>query len=131
MNYLVDTDRLIDAIIGIPVALRLLDRLGDQGLGVSIVSYGEVFEGAVGSPDAQDRLRRFRTFLDGLTTIPLSDPVMEVFAQTRSDLRRRGQLIPDLDLLIASTALLHDLTLVTRNRRHFERIPGLRLHDRD
>ena len=43
-------------------------------------------------------------------------------------LRRQGQLIPDLDLLIAATALAHDLTLVTRNRHHFERIPDLRLH---
>lgn len=38
-----------------------------------------------------------------------------------------GNLIPDLDLLIASTALEHALVLLTRNRRHFQRIPQLRL----
>jgi tRNA(fMet)-specific endonuclease VapC len=53
---------------------------------------------------------------------------MEVFARTRADLRRSGQLIADLDLLIAATALHHDLTLLTRNVRHFARIPGLRLY---
>ena len=42
--------------------------------------------------------------------------------------RRQGQLIPDLDLLIAATALHHDLTLLTRNIRHFNRIPELRLY---
>jgi predicted nucleic acid-binding protein len=36
-------------------------------------------------------------------------------------------LIPDMDLLIAATALEHDLTLVTRNLSHFSRIPELRL----
>lgn len=36
----------------------------------------------------------------------------------------------DPDLLIAATALHHDLTLVTRNRKHFERIPGLDLYER-
>jgi predicted nucleic acid-binding protein len=51
---------------------------------------------------------------------------MERFAFIRADLRRRGQLIPDLELLIAATALHHDLTLLTRNVRHFDRIPELR-----
>jgi predicted nucleic acid-binding protein len=37
-------------------------------------------------------------------------------------------LIPDVDLLIAATALEEDLTLVTRNTRHFERIPDLKLY---
>ena len=35
-------------------------------------------------------------------------------------------MIPDLDLLIAATALQHDLTLLTNKRRHFDRISGLR-----
>jgi predicted nucleic acid-binding protein len=42
-------------------------------------------------------------------------------------LRRQGNLIPDFDLLIAATALRHDLTLVTRDTAHFERIEGLQL----
>ena len=50
---------------------------------------------------------------------------MEIFGQTRSELRRRGQLIPDLDLLIAATAVHHELILMTRNVRHFARVPDL------
>lgn len=42
-------------------------------------------------------------------------------------LRAEGRLIPDFDVVIAATALAHDLTLVTRNRRHFDRIAGLTL----
>ena len=34
-------------------------------------------------------------------------------------------MIGDMDLLIAATAIRHDLTLLTNNRRHFERIPSL------
>lgn len=128
MRYLVDSDWLVDAFIGIPASVRVLDRLTDQGLGVSIVSYGEIFEGAFGAPDPPARLARFRTLLDRFTPVPLSDPTMEVFARTRAQLRRSGQLIPDLDLLIAATAIHHDLTLLTRNRRHFARIPDLKLY---
>ena len=38
-------------------------------------------------------------------------------------------MIADMDILIAATAIAHDLTMLTRNRRHFERVPGLRLYD--
>jgi predicted nucleic acid-binding protein len=126
VRYLVDSDWLIDAFRGVPVAVNLLADLRDDGLAVSIVSYGELFEGAVDSPDPATELARFRRFLARLAQLPLDDAVMERFAFLRADLRRRGQLIPDLDLLIAATALHHDLTLLTHNVRHFDRIPELR-----
>jgi len=128
VRYLVDSDWLIDAFRGVPAAVDLLAQLRDDGLAVSIVSYGELFEGAVGAPDPAAELARFRRFLARLALLSLDDAVMERFAYIRAELRRRGQLIPDLDLLIAATALHHDLTLLTRNVRHFNRIPELRLY---
>ena len=55
---------------------------------------------------------------------------MRHFAEVRGRLRLEGQLITDMDLLIAATALANSLTLVTRNIRHFARIPGLELYQR-
>src|SRR5215212_4130136 len=120
--------RSIDAFVGVPAAVSLLARLRTEGLAVSIISYGELFEGALGAPDPAAELARFRRFLARLALLELDDAVMERFARLRTELRRRGQLIPDLDLLIAATAMHHDLTLLTRNVRHFHRIPQLRLH---
>ena len=57
--------------------------------------------------------------------LPLTGSIMERFGKLRYDLRRQGQLIPDLDLLIAATAIDHDVALATRNRRHFVRAPDL------
>lgn len=53
---------------------------------------------------------------------------MEIFGRTRFELRRRGQGIADLDLLIAATAVHHDLVLLTRNVRHFNRVPRLDIY---
>lgn len=39
----------------------------------------------------------------------------------------RSNLIGDLDLLIASTALTNKQVLLTRNKKHFERVPGLQI----
>jgi predicted nucleic acid-binding protein len=128
VTYLVDSDWLIDAFLGVPAAVNLLARLRHEGLAVSIISYGELFEGAIGAPDPANELVRFRRFLARLALLELADSVMERFARVRAELLRRGQLIPDLDLLIAATALHHDLTLLTRNVRHFHRISDLRLY---
>lgn len=128
MSYLVDSDVLVDGLVGRPAALDLVARLRHHGLAVSIVSYGEVFEGAFKATDPHLRLARFRTYLDDFAMNPLTDPIMETFARIRADLRGSGRLISDLDILIAATAIHHDLTLITRNLRHFERIPELSIH---
>ncbi|MGH2533813.1 MAG: type II toxin-antitoxin system VapC family toxin [Thermomicrobiales bacterium] len=128
MRYLVDTDWVIDAFIGIRTAQRTLDELSAEGIGVSIVTYGEIFEGAFGDPDPSARLALFRTHLATFQLVPLTPDVMENFGRIRALLRRHRQLIPDGDLQIAATALTLDLTLLTRNRRHFDRVPGLKLY---
>lgn len=126
--YLVDSDWIIDGLAGLPAVLERLDRHNDDGLAVSIISYGEIFEGAFHSSDPEIHLAMFRRFLSGFNVLGLDVSVMEVFARTRAQLRRQGNLIPDMDLLIAATALSYDLILMTNNRRHFTRVPDLRLY---
>jgi tRNA(fMet)-specific endonuclease VapC len=126
--YLLDSDWLIDVFGGRPGPAQALGDLRRRDIGISIISRGELYEGAFDYPDASSRLARIRAFLDEFETLPLTDPIMEIFGRTRSELRRQGQLIPDLDLLIAATALYHDLILLTRNRRHFSRIAQLRVY---
>jgi tRNA(fMet)-specific endonuclease VapC len=128
VRYLVDADWLIDAAVGRPRAQRTLDRLSGEGLAVSIVAVAEIYGGAFGTPDPQATLARLRDFLSDFAILPLTDPIVEHFARLRAALRQQGQLIPDLDLLIAATAVEEDLTLITRNVRHFERITELRLY---
>ena len=65
MRDLVDTDRIIDAIAGVIAAQRLLETLGRDGLGVSLVTLGELYEGAFLFPDPGVRMQTFRRFLDG------------------------------------------------------------------
>ena len=51
------------------------------------------------------------------------------FGRVRMDLRRQGVEVPTLDLLLASVALVYDLTMTTHNTADFQSIPGLRLDD--
>jgi tRNA(fMet)-specific endonuclease VapC len=128
MSYLVDTDWVIDYLKARTQAVQLLQSLASEGLSISIITYGEVYEGIVDSPDSARHERGLLDLLSWVEVITLTQSSMKLFAELRSDLRRQGQLITDFDLLIAATAIEKNLTLITRNRRHFERVPNLLMH---
>lgn len=131
MTYLVDTDVIADWLKGISSARTLLPALQSAGLAVSILTFGEIEEGILyGYPQtAQAHAVGFRQFLRGVTVLPLHRRIMHRFAQIRGDLRQRGLIIGDFDIAIAATALQHNLILVTRNVRHFQRVPGLVMYE--
>lgn len=115
-------------VIGKSEAVRTLDSLSLDGLAVSIIAVAEVYEGAFDGPDSGMKLADYREFLSVYALLLVTDPIAVRFARLWATLRRQGMLIPDMDLLIAATALENDLTLVTRNFRHFDRITGLKLY---
>ena len=128
MKYLIDTDRLIDYLKGKLAAGQLLDQLVHEGIAISLITYGEILEGIYYGKDPKQQEQIFRAFLRVTPILPLTENSLERFADIRGGLRRQGQLIGDADILIAATALDHDLTLVTQNLGHFRRIPKLTLH---
>jgi len=128
MTYVVDTDWVIHTLAGQARAATTLRRLVTQRIAVSIITLGEVYEVAFTSSNPQAYLSGFRQMLASYRALPVTEPISERFAEVRSYLRRRGELISDFDILIAATALDHDLTLLTFNLRHFERVPDLRIY---
>jgi predicted nucleic acid-binding protein len=128
MTYLVDTHWVASFLRGRREAEALFRSITFEEAAISLISYGEIFEGIYYGTDPAGDEALFRQFLRGITVLPLNRPIMQRFARIRGDLRRRGELIGDPDILIAATALHHNLTLVTRNVRHFERIAGLSLY---
>ncbi len=66
------------------------------------------------------------SFIEEFTLLAVDATTCEIFGRVKANLQLRGQLIDDFDTMIGATALQHDLTLLTNNIRHFERIDGLR-----
>ena len=128
MSYLIDSMWVMDALKGTPAARDLFTRLTNEPLAISLITYGEVYEGTYYGPSRRVSEDGFRQFLRGISVLVPNRSIMRRFALIRGDLRNRGELIGDPDILIAATALHHNLTLVTENVRHFERIAGLSLY---
>ena len=125
MEYLLDTDWVIDYQHERPRTVVMLDSFLPQGVGLSIISLAELYEGQLDSADPQAQESALTTFLAGVRIVPLDIAVCRLFARERRRLRAEGNIIGDFDLLIGATALRHGLTLLSNNRSHFERIQGL------
>lgn len=122
-----DTNWIIDYLKGMQPVVRLLDELALQGIGISIITLAELYQGLYGSRDPQGDEASLSTFLDDVDVLPIDDAVCRIFAAERHRLRVVGLPIENFDLMIASTAIRHNLTLATNNRRHFERVTDLKI----
>lgn len=128
MAYLLDTDWAIEAIGGNVDLLNQLQMIAGGRISISWVTIAELYDGAYHSVFPNEQLKRIRQFTHRFPILLPNEQIAVEFAALRVILKRQGKSLADFDLLIAATALHCDLTLLTFNRRHFERIPDLRLY---
>jgi len=121
---LADTDVLIDYLAGTqPVADQVLEYAQSDTLHTSAVTCFELLSGA-GDGKRGDRVRRLAA---AVPVLPLDRESATQAAAVRQQLARSGFSIGMADSLIAGIALVNNLPLLTRNRKHFDHVEGLRL----
>jgi len=121
--FVADTDVLIDFLRGGGEAGRIRIELKAGGLFTTAVTAFELCAGA-GSPAQSATVE---TLLAALTILPLDLAAARRAAGIQRDLARKGEKIGMADSLIGGICLERDAILLTRNRRHYKRVPGLRL----
>ena len=133
MRYLCDTTFLIDLVSGDEGAAakaRELDEVASL-VAISVITVHEYLRGIYylywDREELRDKLREAREDLRRFEIIPFDEEIAEVAAEIDAKLVRSGTPIGYPDVVIAATALSRDLTLVTRNVRHFSLIEGLRV----
>jgi tRNA(fMet)-specific endonuclease VapC len=130
MRYLIDTDWVIHYLNGREDIVQRLDELQEQGLGLSMISLAELYEGIFYSTDPNGNERALQDFLQGVDVVGIDEETCQVFGRQRGRLRAAGKTVGDFDLIIGATALQHNVILLTNNRRHFELVEGLQLESR-
>ena len=126
MDYILDADWIIQALAGDKKTINKLQNLRGYKLAVSLIQIGEIYEEAYTYANPEEQLKQFQQFLRPFEILNLNEPIMQRFAEIRSYLRRKGEIIQDFDILLAATAQHHNLTILTYNKRHLDRIPNLR-----
>ncbi len=131
LRYLLDTDICIYLLNGNAYVKARVLQEGIEVLAIAIPTVSELYYGAYNSTRVQANVARVRAFLSppGPKVLLIDEPAAEQFGRYKALLRREGRPIGDIDLLIASIARHHGLTVVTNNTAHFEHIPDLPLEN--
>ena len=121
--FIADTDVLIDFLRGSGEAGRIEIELGTGRLCTTAVTAFELWAGA-----KTPRQRAVvESLLGALTILPLDAGSACRAGEVHRELVRAGLAVGMADSLIAAIALEHDAILITRSRKHYGRVPGLKL----
>lgn len=131
--YLLDTNVLSEIVRPAP-DVRVTAALGKRrtkDLYGSVVTRYELRYGASLRQDAERFWARLQRAILPVVAdwLPVTAEIAERGGEISAELRRKGREAGDVDPLLAATAMVHGLVLVTRNMRHFEPIEGLRIEN--
>ena len=127
--FLLDTDIVIFALKGRPEVVGSLERHARSPMAMSAITLMELYFGAHRSKRVEANLARVRALEGSFRIMPADASIAATFGSLKAGLAAAGNRLDDFDLIIASTALAYNLTLVSNNERHFGRIEGLRLEN--
>ncbi len=104
-------------------ARRVAVELETRSFGTTAITAFEIRSGA----RTTRQRRAVDTLLEAMTVLPFGSEEARIAAEIRQQVESQGQPIGMADYMIAAGCIAADAVLLTRNRKHFERIKGLRL----
>jgi tRNA(fMet)-specific endonuclease VapC len=129
MSYLIDTDIIIYSVKGNTIVQNHFLQKENIPKAISIITYGELLFGARKSNNIEKNLAVVYRIKELFPIIIIDKAIMETFSEIKVHLQKTGSPVDDMDLLIASTALTMNYTLVTNNEKYFSQIRGLRIEN--
>ena len=126
-RYLLDTNIISFYLKGDPSPKeKILNNIGS--IAISIISYYEIVSG-LQSINATKRIDEFDKFCELIDIVNLDKATILASCKIYSSLKKSGNLIDDIDILIAGIAKSNNLVMVTDNTHHFERVEGLKVEN--
>ena len=124
---ILDSDHCVALLRG---SLDLRGRVSPtEELAVTAISVGELAHGVFRSRRVDENMARLDALLAAVVVLAYDERAGRHLGRAKVESERAGSPLSDLDLQIASIALEHNVPLVTHNRQHFERVPGLVVED--
>lgn len=130
MKYLLDTNICIYLIKNKPKKLLVrIQKTPLSDIAVSSITIAEMEYGIAKSTKPTESRIALMKFLLPFETIGFTEEAASYYGSIRCDLQKKGTPIGNMDMLIASIALAHGLTLITNNVKEFSRIDKLKVED--
>ena len=126
-SYLFDTSIIVNIFRGKKEEQKIMEDLEGERTS-SFVCLAELYEGVARSRNRQEEENNLVKFFSRLNNVfGIDNEVAKKFGEVRSALKKSGNVIEDMDLLIAATCIAYNQILITHNKKHFLRIPELKI----
>ncbi len=127
---LIDTDILSLFFRGQPQVVSRFDSYAEEytQINFSLITYYEILSG-LKHRNARKQLTTFLEFAAQNNVVALTERSVTISADIYAATRAKGTPVDDIDILIAGVAIANDWTLITHNRKHFEKIQNLEIED--
>ena len=127
MRYLLDTNVLICMFKNQHGIREKILEVGFANCAVSDLTLAELYVGMY--KGGNEKQRKEVDFVKSHFEIIPDSMALETYAKVRANLELQGQRIDTIDCIIGCTAIIYNMTVVTHNQKHFERIPGIKIED--
>ncbi len=128
--YLLDTNICIYIIKRKPIEVfEKFKQLEIGTLKISSITIAELYFGAYNSQNIEKNIEIVKNFLLPFEVVDFNKKSSIEYARIKADLRKKGQIIGELDMQIAGIALSNNLTLVTNNEKEFIRVNNLKIEN--
>lgn len=124
-----DTNFLIDLIDKKKEAVEKLEQIVENNISIATtpICVAELYYGAYCCKNKDEEVNKVDKILETVEVLPLTKEAAKTYGRISKIREVKSSNPGDLDLLIASTALASNESLLTRNTKHFENIRGLRV----
>jgi tRNA(fMet)-specific endonuclease VapC len=125
-----DTTFFADLFRKNPAAEKKLIELANetQTVSTTVMTIAELYYGAFKSKNLTDEMKNVASVLNTFLILEMNPEGAKMFGEILSTLEKKGQTIPDRDILIGAISLSKgETTIITRNAKDFTRIPGLKV----
>lgn len=121
--YCLDTNIIIEILRN---NLDLVDKVerisGSGGIFITTITLCELYKGAYLSSKRDFDIRLIEDFLSEVDVVGFDIDACKEFGQLYVNLKNLGGMVPEADLMIAAIAKSNELVLITRDKKHFEKI---------
>jgi len=127
---LLDTSFLIDLLRGKnPAALERAKELDEkfERKSIASISVMELWRGAMQSHLQEVEKKDINNLLSSLLIHPFNENEAKKAGEVEAELKKSGKMIDLEDIMIAGVALVHNETILTRNKKHFSKIKGINI----
>ncbi|NOU20426.1 MAG: PIN domain-containing protein [Methyloglobulus sp.] len=125
MNVVIDSDILIYFLKGQQEIVDKLSAHPIENIFTTRINVTELLYGAFNSAKVAQNMAKISAFLANFHILEFDEKASMTFAQEKARLKKNGDLIADMDLMIASITVANGFALVSNNLKHFDRISGL------